>query len=162
MNRLILVLGFVFFTMPVRAQLQQMVVGVNGLTCSQCSKSVYMKLTKLTFVKDVQMDLNTHTATIQLVHEDNYDLDKIAQAIVDAGYSVRQIKLTWEKSGLQFGENFFLHAHKKYYFTQAISAIPAVFSTTLVGKKYGTDKRLNELIPTWYNKNHNTYFTIIE
>ena len=42
------------------AQFQTVYIGVNGLTCSQCSRTVEMSIRKLDFVGDVQMNL-AHT-----------------------------------------------------------------------------------------------------
>ena len=60
---------------------------VNGLTCSQCSYSVERSLLQLSFIKSVDMDLNTHVA--KLVADVQVDqLAQIARKVEEAGFSV--------------------------------------------------------------------------
>lgn len=66
-------------------------VGVNGLTCSQCSRSVEMSIRKLDFVQDVIMNLENTESKIILKAGVKVDIKKIAKAVVDAGFSVRYI-----------------------------------------------------------------------
>jgi copper chaperone CopZ len=66
-------------------------MGVNGLTCSQCSRSVEMSIRKLDFVQDVIMNLQNTEGKIILKTGAKVDVKKIAKAVVDAGFSVRYI-----------------------------------------------------------------------
>lgn len=72
---------------------QDVRIGVNGLTCSQCTRSVEMQLRKLDFVKDVKMDLEHTNGAIVLKENKKFDPYLIAKAITDAGFSVRFVKL---------------------------------------------------------------------
>ncbi|XZF16158.1 heavy-metal-associated domain-containing protein [Chitinophagaceae bacterium MMS25-I14] len=79
-------------------------LGVNGLTCSQCSRSVEMKLRKLDFVKNVSMNLEHTNGTIFFEDGKVIDFTSIAKAVTDAGFSVRYLRITsvaagWKKSG---------------------------------------------------------------
>jgi len=70
-------------------------IGVNGLTCSQCSRSVEMSLLKLNFVKEVQMDLESTVGKIIFKSGTKISFHKVAKAIRDAGFSVRYLKATY-------------------------------------------------------------------
>src|SRR5580658_4426424 len=80
-----------FFSQAV-AQFQTVFIGVNGLTCSQCSRTVEMSIRKLDFVADVQMNLEHTEGKIILKKDKKADMDKIAQAVVNAGFSLRYLQ----------------------------------------------------------------------
>lgn len=71
------------------AQFQSVTVGVNGLTCSACSRTVEMSIRKLPFVKDVEMNLENTVGKIYFNENAEVDINKIAKAVTDAGFSVR-------------------------------------------------------------------------
>lgn len=146
------------------AQLRQITIGVNGLTCSQCSKSVYNKLKQLDFVKVIDMDLNHHIAIVQMKDANNYDIDKLAEAIDNAGYSVRNITLEFDKSGLKFEKQMFWSGKNTFNFSSMEkNDIPQVFSAILIGKKYNSDKKMNKLLPeSFSNYLNNNFFVVIK
>jgi copper chaperone CopZ len=98
-----------------QAQVLSAKVGINGLTCSQCSRSVEMQLRKLSFVKNVNMDLESTEGTLQFKEGSNIDFSEIAKAVKDAGFSVRfldaeidmqKVKIT--EKGFTIGSDLFL------------------------------------------------------
>lgn len=148
MLRLFLILLFSFIIHSSDAQVQKIIIGVNGLTCSQCSKSVYNKLIQLDFIQKVEMDLNEHTAMILLKNENEYNIDKLSNAVIDAGYSVRNIIVYFRKEGLQFADNYWIHADNRFYFDKEKNKnLPENFQVEIIGKKYNSDKKLNRMIP---------------
>ena len=80
------------FSRKVNAQFETAYIGVNGLTCSQCSRTVELSIRKLDFVADVQMNLAHTEGTIVLKKGKKTDMDKIAQAVINAGFSVRYLQ----------------------------------------------------------------------
>lgn len=68
-------------------------LGIDGLTCSQCSKSVEMQLKRLDFVKSVEMELASTSAIIKVNEASILSPDEIAKAVRNAGFSVRYLKL---------------------------------------------------------------------
>lgn len=85
---------FLLFICSVQAQAQftRAEVSVNGLTCSQCSRSVEMALKRLDFIAKVEMDLQQPTAHIVFKKNKAIDFAKLARAVRDAGFDVRSIK----------------------------------------------------------------------
>lgn len=75
-------------------------IGVNGLTCSQCSRSVEMSILKLDFVKEVQMNLENTVGKIIFKKGTEVSLKKIAKAVTDAGFSVGYLKVAYLFSNL--------------------------------------------------------------
>ena len=69
-------------------------LGIDGLTCSQCTRSVEMQLKKLDFIKSVEMQLAQTRAVIQVNEASIISPDAITKAVRNAGYSVRHLKVT--------------------------------------------------------------------
>ena len=86
------ILFMLFFAVKAQAQFETVYIGVNGLTCSQCSRTVEMSIRKLDFVADVQMNLEHTEGKIILKKNKKADIDKIAQAVFNAGFSVRYLQ----------------------------------------------------------------------
>ncbi len=66
-------------------------IGVDGLTCAQCSKGVELSIRKLDFVQNVEMNLEHTEGKITFKPGAKVDVEKIAQAVVNAGFSVRYL-----------------------------------------------------------------------
>lgn len=71
--------------------IQFVTIGVNGLTCSMCTRSVEMSMRKLDFVDSVAMDLANTEGRVYIKQGSLPDFKRIAHAITDAGFSVRFI-----------------------------------------------------------------------
>jgi copper chaperone CopZ len=74
------------------AQISEVQIGVDGLTCSQCTRSVEMSIRKLGFVKDVKMNLEHTEGTITFKQDKKVDVEQIAKAVFNAGFSVRYLR----------------------------------------------------------------------
>src|SRR5579859_7062370 len=75
-------------------------VGVNGLTCSMCSRSVEMSVRRLDFVDSVSMSLEKTEGRIYFKPGALVNLKKITEAVVDAGFSVRFLRLEFNFTGV--------------------------------------------------------------
>jgi copper chaperone CopZ len=97
---------FLSFLLPLQAQqLLSAEIGVNGLTCSQCTRSVEMSLRKLDFIENISMNLAETSGKITCKPDMSLDFEKIAQAIVNAGFSVRYLKLNVAFEAYKISEN---------------------------------------------------------
>jgi copper chaperone CopZ len=83
---------FLLLQLNVRADLLWVQLGVDGLTCSQCCRSVELSLRRLEFVNEVKMDLESTEARITFKPGLRVSVDRIARAVTDAGFSVRFLK----------------------------------------------------------------------
>ena len=130
---------FVFcFAINANAQFETVYIGVNGLTCSQCSRTVEMSIRKLDFVADVAMNLEHTEGKIVLKKNKKTDMDKIAQAVVNAGFSVRylQADLHVDNSVVTSGSCFNYNGDQ-YVFTDAPKApLKGEVKLKFLGKKY--------------------------
>lgn len=107
-KKVAILLLFIGFGSPLFAQIQSAELGVNGLTCSQCSRSVEMKLNKLKFIEKVTMDLEHTNATIIFKKNMRFDLSAIAKAVRDAGFSVRILTIAIDNKKVDFTKKCFL------------------------------------------------------
>lgn len=67
-------------------------IGVNGLTCSQCCKTVEQSIRKLDFVMAVKMDLEQTSGLVNFKEGSDIDPELLADAVSRAGFSVRYLK----------------------------------------------------------------------
>ncbi len=128
----------IFFTISAEAQFENVYIGVNGLTCSQCSRTVELSIRKLDFVADVQMNLEHTEGKVVLKKNKKPDMDKIAQAIVNAGFSVRylQADLHVDNSVVTSGSCFSYNGDQ-YVLTDAPNKpIAGELKLKFIGKKY--------------------------
>ena len=89
------------------AQIQSVHIGVNGLTCSQCTRNVEMSLRKLPFVQDVKMNLEHTDGVITLKPKIIFNPRAIAKAVKDAGFSLRFFTATLDFTRLSTDEPCF-------------------------------------------------------
>ena len=61
-------------------------IHIVGMTCQHCVTAVYEALGRVNGVTDVEVDLDSGTATFS--EEKPVDMAAVRQAVVDAGYKV--------------------------------------------------------------------------
>lgn len=121
--RLLLCFCLLWLTSVASAQFTTVHIGVDGLTCSQCSRSVEMRLRKLNFIKDVEMDLANTRAVLKLKPNVTVDFSQIARAVTDAGFSVRFIDACFTRgAGEQVQEGCF--SYKNTCFELVTGSLP--------------------------------------
>ena len=86
---------FIFFIIcqTCDAQIQSIIIGINGLTCSQCQYSVEQSVMKLREISNMSMDLNTNEATMDMEVSNFVDVLKIGDQVIKSGFSVRFLKI---------------------------------------------------------------------
>lgn len=90
-------------------------IGVNGLTCSLCTRSVEKSISKLDFVEKVEMDLETTNGRVYLRKDLPFSLEKIAKAVVDAGFSVQYVKVLFNLTDLTIDpQGSFVDGHHQF------------------------------------------------
>lgn len=78
-------------------------IGVNGLTCSMCTRSVEMSIRRLDFVDTVVMSLEKAEGRIYFESNLPVSFEQIAKAVVNAGFSVRFIKVQFNFNDIEIG-----------------------------------------------------------
>ena len=80
-----------FSSIDSNAQLKEIIIGVDGFTCSLCALGVEGQFKALDFVRAVQTDLQTTQFTITLKDNTTVNLKEINEAVTDGGFTVREI-----------------------------------------------------------------------
>ncbi len=129
---------FVFLTIQARAQFRQASIGINGLTCSQCSRSVEMQLRKLDFISDVDMDLEHKNGTLHFKSNRKADMSAIARAVKDAGFSVRYLKAEINPKDIQLSAESCFSLNGDAYYISDPGALQELTMLTLqfLGQDY--------------------------
>jgi len=97
-------------------QITSIELGVNGLTCSQCSRSVEMELRKIPFVRDVKMNLKHTNAQVYFKQGSTIDLKQLPRAVKDAGFSMRYLDVSFNFTNIRPTANCFQLQHTAFYF----------------------------------------------
>ncbi len=146
-----------------KSQITQVFLGINGLTCSQCSRSVEMSLLKLKFVDHVEMQLAKAEGVVFFKQGQKVDLDKVAQAVYDAGFAVRFIKmeLNFAKNALS-GNCLNYEGNNFQVIGKHDPRIEGKLKVKLLGKKYLPTKEWkavrSQLVSVCNSTDQNTYF----
>ena len=138
----------------VMAQFSTAKIGINGLTCSACSKSVHLALKKLPFVDSVAMDLKNTEARILFKKGSSVDIEQLAKAVENAGFSIRYVNAYYRFKNTVMNSNTCLN-DGSYHF-QFINAdnktLNGEVKLIFIGKQYMSDKDLKVYQSSLKNK----------
>ena len=113
-------LFYLLIPFAVPAQFTTAEIGVTGLTCPQCSRSVEKSIRTLEFVEDVKMNLENAISTVYFKKGADISIQKIASAVKDAGFSVSTIKANYVFTNVVVPENKFIVQDKySFYFLKS-------------------------------------------
>lgn len=84
----------IFFAATAQAQFSKASLQASGLTCSMCSKAVKTALEQVSFVDKVQVDIKNQQYNLTFNANEEVDIDALAKAVQDAGFSVASLKVT--------------------------------------------------------------------
>lgn len=96
-------------------QITKVEVGINGLTCSQCSRSVEMQMKKLDFIHKMQMDLKDTKLEVNLDTLKKIDWYAFPIAIKNAGFSIRNLILKLDEVSLNPSKPYFIFQNTYFY-----------------------------------------------
>ena len=90
-------------------------VGINGLTCSLCSRTVEKSLERLPFIDSVVMSLETTNARIYFKNGGKIDYPAIAKAVSDSGFSIRLLQVEFSFNDITVNtDGTFNYQNKNY------------------------------------------------
>jgi len=91
----ILIVMAVAVAAPARAsaQIDEVRIVVNGLTCNLCAAGLERSLRKLDVVSKVRVTLDDETALVTLKPGARFDADRFRAAVTDAGQDPRQVEV---------------------------------------------------------------------
>lgn len=150
------------------AQVKTAMLGVNGLTCSACSRTVEMSLRKLSFIKDVDMNLEHTEGKLTFSPGSDIDFSKIAKAVTDAGFSVRYLSAFYEFNKITINTGFCLQNNK--YNLQFINSKNQTLNgekeIKFLGQEFLPKSEFNKIRPSLINscsnKNQKVYYVTLK
>jgi len=97
-----------------------------------------MSIRKLDFVKDVEMNLDNTEGKIIFKEGANVDMEKLAKAVINAGFSVRYLNATFKSDGsVKVSDNYcFAYGGNSYQF---VKVAPANLQSETVFKFLGKE-----------------------
>jgi copper chaperone CopZ len=75
------------------SQIRSVTIQASGLTCSMCSRAIYKSLQKVSFVSNVQEDIEHTSYHIQFSDPEKVSLDNLKKAVQDAGFTVARMEV---------------------------------------------------------------------
>lgn len=127
------------------AQFTSAEIGVDGLTCSACTRSVEMSIRKLGFVDSVAMNLEHTEGTVIFKKNAKVDIEKIAKAVTDAGFSLRSLTASVNVNELKAGNDFcWVYENNTYHFVKmpAAADLKGTIKLRFIGADYMSKKEL--------------------
>ncbi len=165
MKKVLLIFICFIFSQLLSAKVTSVQIGINGLTCSMCSRSVEMALKKLDFIEGIKMDLKQTQATLTFKSNQPINFKKLAKAVKDAGFSVRLLRVNFDALPLINNSTFTIGNNNITLVNANNDKINP--SVILLGYDYMDKKQLkiwqlkyNNFTP--FTKNDNLYFAGLE
>ena len=146
--------------------LAQVSIGVDGLTCSMCSNSIYRSLLQAKGVKEIKMDLNENIAEIYFHQNAVPNFTELSQKVRDAGYSVRfiKVKIYFEEFNAGFGKAYHFEGNEYIYVGNKKDYLNEPSDVMLIGKEFASKKEFKKwasIIRDFENQQRaNTYFFV--
>ncbi|MCJ0741774.1 heavy-metal-associated domain-containing protein [Pedobacter montanisoli] len=75
-------------------QVSKVELQATGLTCSMCSQATEKSIRSLSYVGDVQPDLNKNVFVITFKKDAEVNFDDLSKKVIDAGFSVGKLDAT--------------------------------------------------------------------
>jgi copper chaperone CopZ len=100
MKNILLFLMVIGFSLTGNAQIKKAKLQASGLTCSMCSNAIFKSLKAVSFIDQVESDVETSTFEVIFKENEKVDLDAVQKAVEKAGFSVSQLVFTMNVSQL--------------------------------------------------------------
>jgi len=122
-------------------------VGIDGMTCSMCSKGTEVTLKKLPFIDTIWVDLNDLVAHISFKKGATVSIDQIRAMVEDAGFSVRSVTAVFQFGHLTIGKDYhFVYNGDTYHFIGApTETLSGPVKLRFVDKPYVSKKEFLQL-----------------
>lgn len=137
LNILIILMSFIYS----QANAMKVVISINGLTCSLCSKTVEISLKKIDYVNNVKMRLDSAIAVIDIDTTSNINLSLLPKAVKDAGFAVASVIVDFKGVMMPKDGCWFWKSNKLY----VIDKTEGNEQMTLLGKGFSSKKETKKL-----------------
>lgn len=94
MKKLLFIAVILFAASSSFAQIKSASLKASGLTCSMCSKAIFKSLQKVSFIQNVEPNIEGSTYAITFKPGTKVVLDDVKKAVENAGFSVANLQVT--------------------------------------------------------------------
>ena len=124
MKKMISVFVLAFVTIALNAQFTKASLQASGLTCAMCSKAVKVALEKVSFVKEVKVNIKNQQYAVAFKENSNPNFDELKKAVEDAGFSVASLKVTGNFSDVRVEKDKHVQLDgKNFHFVSSSSKV---------------------------------------
>ena len=144
----ILVLMLALSAGTAKAQFTKAELQVSGLTCAMCSKATEKALSTLGFISNIKPDLNRNIFILTFNNSAPVNLEQISKKVQDAGFSVNNLKATFNFNNTKLNSNSFNYSGDTYLVVSGadkllngpvpFTVVDKGFAPASVYKKYAT------------------------
>jgi len=124
MKKLISVFVLTLITIVLNAQFTKASLQASGLTCAMCSKAVKVALEKVSFVKEVKVNIKNQEYAVAFKENSSPSFDELKKAVEDAGFSVASLKVTGNFSDVSVDKDKHIELDgKNFHFVSSSSKV---------------------------------------
>jgi copper chaperone CopZ len=153
------------WTISANAQVQKVNLQASGLTCAMCSKAIYKAVSAISFVDTVFVNIEASTYDIRFDKEATPQFDRIAKAVVDAGFSVANLTLivNFDKQAVDKNGLFTMDGINYKLMGTPPATLKGSKKMQLVGKQYMLPKDFKKIpVAQLGNVASNTYLVSVK
>ncbi|MEW5677115.1 heavy-metal-associated domain-containing protein [Flavobacterium enshiense] len=154
---LIMLTGFIS-----NAQIKSASIQASGLTCSMCSNSIYKSLKKVSFIENVESDVEKSIFTIKFKENETVDLDAVHKAVEKTGFSISGFQFVMNVANLEAkdGVNFELEGKKFHFVDVKENKLNGDVMFRLINKNFVAPKEYKRLKTKLVESNSERIFNI--
>jgi copper chaperone CopZ len=115
MKKIIICFILVTSSLLGRSQISGATLQASGLTCALCAKSIFTNLSSLSFVENVDTDLNASSFLITFKKGQQINPDLLKKKVEDAGFSVSNLLLDFNADNLIVNPDVLLNIGDIHY-----------------------------------------------
>jgi len=147
MKKLLVLLVAGFMTLAATAQFSKATLQATGLTCAMCSNAINKALQQVPFVASVKSDIKNSAFNIVFRENEKVDIDKIREAVEDAGFSIGSLNLTGQFSNVAIGNDRHVEiAGNTFHFLDTkSSSLNGEQTLTIVDRNFVTAKQFRKI-----------------
>jgi copper chaperone CopZ len=113
--KIFLLVFLVLIGVSSEAQITKVSLQASGLTCSMCSKAVKSAIEEVPSVEKIQVDIKNQQYNISFKEGAETDLDALAKAVEDAGFSVAALNVTVNVDQLKLNKDDHIKIGSQYF-----------------------------------------------
>ncbi len=162
MKYLFSIIFFAFISISVNAQIKNANLIASGLTCSMCSNSIFKALDKISFVENVESDVENSTFKIKFKTDENVDLDALHKAVVGAGFSVAELTFTIKTNSLDVKDKSLVEIDgKSFYFVDTKDkTLNGEVELRLLDKEFNSPKEYKKVKNKLYSESDTRVYNV--